>query len=104
MGKLYSKCKEMFYPNQLRVGTPKGVESAVHSLHAYYQNENTKDKVILKINFKSTSKAISCPRDEVEKWNLFPTFSAKDILQLSLSLRYMNSTELLKAHCDLEMK
>ena len=59
MGKLYSKCKEMFYPNQLRVGTPKGVESAVHSLHAYYQNENTKDKVILKINFKNAFNQIS---------------------------------------------
>ena len=46
MKKLYGKCKGLFYPHQLGVGTPKGVESAVHAVPAYVQNDNVKDKVL----------------------------------------------------------
>ena len=37
MKKLYGKCKEFFYPQQLGVGTPKGMESALHAVRAYVQ-------------------------------------------------------------------
>ena len=40
MKKLYGK-----FPHQLGVGTPKRVESAVHAVRAYIQNEDTKNKV-----------------------------------------------------------
>ena len=41
MKKLYGKCKELFFLHQLGVGTPKGVESAVHVVRAYIQNEKS---------------------------------------------------------------
>ena len=59
MKKLYGKCEELFFPNQLGVGTPKGVESAVHTVRSYVQNENTRDKVLLKIDFKNAFNQIS---------------------------------------------
>ena len=45
MKKLYGKCKSLFFPHQLGVSTPKGVESAVHAVRAYIQNEDTKNEV-----------------------------------------------------------
>ena len=62
MIKLYGKCKELFFSTQLGVRTPKGVESAVHAIRAYIQNENTTDKVLLKVDFKYAFNQIS--RDE----------------------------------------
>ena len=59
MKKLYGKCKEFFYPNQLGVGTPKGVESAVHAVRAYIKNEKVSDKVLLKIDFKKAFNQVS---------------------------------------------
>ena len=47
------------YPHQLGVGTPKGVESAVHTVRAYIKNENVKDKVLLKVDFQNAFNQIS---------------------------------------------
>ena len=45
MKKLYGKCKNLFLPNQLGVGTPKGIDSVVDTVRAYIQNEkNTRIK------------------------------------------------------------
>ena len=53
-------CKNEFQPNQLGVGTPKGAESAIHSLRAYLENnQNSQNKVILKIDMKN---AFNCIR------------------------------------------
>ena len=59
MKKQYSKCKGLFYPHQLGVGTPKGVESAVHTVRAYIKNENVKDEVLLKVDFQNAFNQIS---------------------------------------------
>ena len=52
MKQLFGKCKQLFFPHQ-RVGTPKGVESAVHAVRAFVQNEKTVNKVLLKVDFKN---------------------------------------------------
>ena len=49
MKKLYGKCKDLFYPYQLGVGTPKGVESAVHTARAYITSEVTKIRSFSKL-------------------------------------------------------
>ena len=59
MKKLYGKCKDFFYPNQLGVGTPKGAESAVHAVRAYIKSEKMTDKVLLKIDFKNAFNQVS---------------------------------------------
>ena len=59
MKKTYGKCKEIAFPNQLGVGTPKGAESAVHAIRSYIQNEESTGKVILKVDFKNAFNQIS---------------------------------------------
>ena len=55
--------KQEFQPNQLGVGTPKGAEAAVHALRSYLENPETKDKVLLKIDFKNAFNMIR--RDKI---------------------------------------
>ena len=55
--------KQEFQPNQLGVGTPKGAEAAVHALRSYLENPETKDKVLLKIDFKNAFNSIR--RDKI---------------------------------------
>ena len=62
MPKLYDFCEKEFRPFQVGVGCPKGAEAAVHSVRSYLENENTKDKSLLKIDFKN---AFNCVRRDV---------------------------------------
>ena len=59
MKKLYPKCKTLFFPHQLGVGTPKGAESAVHTVRAYIEKEKMSEKVLLKVDFRNAFNQIS---------------------------------------------
>ena len=48
-----------FFPHQLGVETPKGVEAALQAVWSYIQNEKTVNKVLLKVDFKNAFNQIS---------------------------------------------
>ena len=58
MKKLKEFCEKEFCPNQTGVGTPKGCEGAVHAVRAYVLNENVKDQVLLKIDFRNAFNSV----------------------------------------------
>ena len=62
MPKMYDLCEKDFRPFQVGVGYPKDAEPVVHSIRSYLENENTKDKSLLKIDFKN---AFNCVRPDV---------------------------------------
>ena len=46
MSKLHDTCENLFNPNQLGVGTPKGAEAATHAIRAYVENPEVEDQVV----------------------------------------------------------
>ena len=59
MSRLYARSQELFNPNQLGVGTPKGAETAAHALRTYTSSPKVRNKVILKIDVKNSFNCIS---------------------------------------------
>ena len=59
LGRLYSQSQEMFNPNQLGVGTPKGAEAAVHAIRTYTSSPKVRNKVVLKIDLRNAFNCIS---------------------------------------------
>ena len=59
MSTLHETCEDLFNPNQLGVGTPKGAEAAIHAIRAYVENPKIEDQVILKIDFRNAFNCIS---------------------------------------------
>ena len=65
MWKIKDFCEKEFSPHQTGVGTPKGCEAAVHAVRAYVHDENIKDQVLLKIDFRNAFNTVR--RDVVLK-------------------------------------
>ena len=53
MFKVTGKCESLFRPHQMGVGTPKGAEAAVHAIRAFVTSHTSRNKVLLKIDFKN---------------------------------------------------
>ena len=50
MSKIRPDCEQLLLPQQLGVGIPRGVETAVHALRRYVRSNDNEDKVILKLD------------------------------------------------------
>ena len=59
MIKLNPKCEELFWPNQVGVGTPLGAELAIHSARKFITSASSMNKVCLQTDF---SNAFNCLR------------------------------------------
>ena len=53
MAKLSDKCKELFWPNQVGVGSPLGAEVAVHSVRKFLLSPSSSDMICLKTDFRN---------------------------------------------------
>ena len=63
MFKLQDKCRQLFRPNQLGVGVPKGAEIAVHTVRHYLSQSQDKEEILLKVDFKNAFNTLR--RDQI---------------------------------------
>ena len=59
MRRLVGRCQELFHPNQLGVGTPKGAEAAAHAIRSFTSNAEMENHVVLKVDLKNAFNCIS---------------------------------------------
>ena len=53
MGKLGTECVDLFWPNQVGVGTPLGAEMAIHSVRKFLSSPTNSNMVCLKTDFSN---------------------------------------------------
>ena len=53
MGKLSTECVDLFWPNQVGVGTPLGAEMAIHSVRKFLSSPTNSNMVCLKTDFSN---------------------------------------------------